>query len=87
MDLSKVSKTTNVLDLSRSEVVDCDLADLRDHPALEQLYLIRTRVTDAGLQFLEGIKTLTWLDLTGTRVTSKGLARIRAALPGCHVYC
>lgn len=43
-------------------------------------------VTDRGLDALHGLARLRWLDLTNVRgVTADGVARLRSALPACHM--
>jgi len=63
--------------LSRIEVTDAGLAQLRDLCELRSVLLEDTAITDAGLEHLRALTKLEKLDLSGTRLDGSGLIHLR----------
>jgi internalin A len=61
------------------------LEQLKNLTRLRWLYLVDTAVTDAGLLYLKDLSALRELQLEGTKVTDAGHARLKRALPRCHI--
>ncbi|NNE70385.1 MAG: hypothetical protein HKN29_08485 [Rhodothermales bacterium] len=62
------------LDLSRSDVIDTDLAAISSLPRLEKLWLQNTGVSD--LMPLSNLTHLKYLNVTGTQVTDEALGAV-----------
>ena len=73
------------LGLSRTQITDAGLAQIKDLLTLDYLDLNATQVTDLGMQYIEGLKGLTGLNIPATQVTRAGVARLRRALPDCDI--
>ena len=75
------------LDLDWTNVGDTGMQHVAALTELEELYLRETDVSDACIPILAGLTMLKQLDLTGTRMTDEGVAKLRAALPKCEIFC
>ncbi len=73
------------LDLGGTRVTDAGLKFLRGNTGLKHLDLSRTRITGEGLPLLAGLTHLEELWLIGTAVTAEGKAKLKRALPKCHI--
>jgi hypothetical protein len=65
-----------IIDLSFKEATDAEIAQLKSHTRLEELYLIETKITDACLAKVKGFADLRTLDLARTHVTDQGIAHL-----------
>jgi hypothetical protein len=65
------------INLSRTEVMDSDMKDLRELKDLQWLDLSGTKTTDAGLNELKELKGLLHLDLSDTQITDTGLKDLK----------
>ncbi|PHS02231.1 MAG: hypothetical protein COA78_21695 [Blastopirellula sp.] len=63
--------------LSRSEVTDADLEQLKAFPGLKTLSLEDTKISDAGLIHLKGLKQLEILRLNRALISDEGLVHIK----------
>jgi Leucine-rich repeat (LRR) protein len=61
------------------------LAHLADLPSLYRLDLSDSDINDDTMESLTKCQQLNSVDLRKTNVTREGIARLRAALPNCHV--
>ncbi len=64
---------------------DAWIAGLLNFPPLEHLALEDKQISDKEIEPLARMKTLRQLGLAGTKVTAPGVAKLQAALPGCHI--
>ena len=62
--------------LHGTEVLDADLARLKDFKKLQNLFLGRTKISDAGLEHLKDLTQLQTLSLNSTSVTDIGLKHL-----------
>jgi hypothetical protein len=76
----------STLSLQFAKVSDACLANLTGLGHLKKLHLQESCVTDEGLDELAKLKQLQLLTLTRTEVTNAGAARLKRAMPNCHVY-
>jgi hypothetical protein len=73
------------LTLADASVDDAAVAELAKAKGLVGLDLSRTKITDAALDALRGCAALAELDVTGTKASPEAIARLKSALPQCHV--
>ena len=72
--------------LSRAQVADNDLRQLKGLSNLRALWLTGTPITDKGLKYLNGLENLRELSLVSTDVTDKGIEKLQKALPNCKIH-
>jgi Leucine-rich repeat (LRR) protein len=75
-----------VLSIDNCKIDDKGIVNIAKLPKLEVLSLNGDNITDASVPVLTKLKSLTGLGLRDTKVTADGAARIRKALPKCHVF-
>jgi hypothetical protein len=67
-----------MLDLSKLEITNAQLKNIKHLTGLHTLSLRQTDISDAGLDYLQNMNNLSELKLGETLVTSQGLARLEA---------
>ena len=73
------------LDLNDTKITSAGIANLVGLPALTRLNLAETAIDDDAIPHLSRMSQLKRLELRETRITKEGVARLREALPNCHV--
>ena len=73
------------LALSGTMVTAEGLKVLQNIPKLDSLYLVDTDIGDAAVETLAKLKNLKQLGLENTGLTAEGFAKLRKALPFCHI--
>ena len=72
--------------LTRVDVTDDLLAELKDARQIRKLFLTQTSITDAGLVHLENLKQLRVVMVRQTKVTPEGAYRLSQALPNTTIF-
>ncbi len=68
-----------------SQVIDKDLAHIKNVKSLTYLNLHETQVSDEGIGQLQELKHLEELRLTKTTVTANGIVKLQRLLPKCRI--
>ena len=71
--------------VTRTQITNAGLVQLKGMTKLEELLLFCPKVTDAGLVHLTGLTNLQELGLGSTKVTDAGVADLQKALPNCKI--
>lgn len=83
--LAKNQTRLSHLELRGTAITSAGLAHLASLPLLGTLDLSDCALADDAIDELVRCKSLYVLKLTGTKITPAGIARLRKALPNCHV--
>jgi Leucine Rich repeat len=74
------------LSLAADNITDAGIEHVCRSERLEVLDLNQTKITDSAVDALSKMRQLVQLNVYKTLVTANGIARLRKALPECHVY-
>ena len=83
--LDAVAENKDDLAAALKAIVSADVRVVEDGADIVGLNLDDTKITDAGLEKLTGLKKLRWIGLARTGISPEGAAKLRGALPDCHV--
>lgn len=78
-------KDLRALSVQSSNITDQELGYLVEMESLVLVDLSYTAITDDGLMILARRNTWTKIFLEGTATTDLGIAKLRDALPACHI--